>query len=38
MKCIAVPDVHGKEDPFIQTADLILDSLEEFDETMLASV
>jgi mannitol-1-/sugar-/sorbitol-6-/2-deoxyglucose-6-phosphatase len=38
MKCIAVPDVHGKEDPFIQTADLILDSLEEFDEQTLVTI
>ncbi len=38
MKCIAVPDLVGKENPFIQTADIIINSLEEFDDLMLASL
>lgn len=35
MKCVAVPEPDTKEHPFIQTADLILDSLEAFTEKTL---
>lgn len=39
MKCIAIPtNAESKNNPFIQTADIIIDSLEEFDEAMLASL
>lgn len=38
MKCIAVPEPAVKNHPFIQTADIIIDSLEEFDKTMLANL
>lgn len=38
MKCIAVPDPDVKNNPFVQTADIILNSLEEFDEPMLAQL
>lgn len=35
MHCIAVPEPEVKQHPFIQIADIIIDSLEEFDEAML---
>jgi HAD superfamily hydrolase (TIGR01509 family) len=35
MHCVAVPDPDVKNNKFIQTADIILDSLEEFDAAML---
>jgi sugar-phosphatase len=35
MKCVAVPDSTPAEHPFIQTADVVLESLEEFDEQLL---
>ena len=38
MNCIAVPDPETKNHPFIQIADLIIDSLEEFNEKMLAEI
>lgn len=38
MKCIAVPEPEVKDHPFIQTADIIIDSLEEFDEATLTSL
>lgn len=38
MVCIAVPDRAPRGNPFIQTADFIIDSLEEFDEAMLRRV
>ena len=37
MKCIAVPEPDVKDNKFIQTADHILDSLEEFSENLLKS-
>lgn len=36
MKCVAVPEPEVKDNPFIRTADFILDSLDGFDEAMLA--
>jgi HAD superfamily hydrolase (TIGR01509 family) len=36
MYCIAIPDPETKNHPYIQIADLVIDSLEEFDEAMLA--
>jgi sugar-phosphatase len=39
MRCIAIPTTpESKNHPFIQTADIIIDSLEDFDEAMLASL
>jgi HAD superfamily hydrolase (TIGR01509 family) len=38
MKCIAVPEPRLRDDPFVRTADVVLGSLEEFDEAMLASL
>jgi HAD superfamily hydrolase (TIGR01509 family) len=38
MKCIAVPEPSAKDNPFVQTADIIIGSLEEFDEAMLAKL
>ncbi len=35
MKCVAVPDSTPGEHPFIQTADIILDSLADFDASVL---
>lgn len=35
MKCVAVPEPEVKNNPFIRTADIILDSLEEFEPGML---
>lgn len=35
MRCIAVPELHTKDHPFIQVADIVIDSLEEFNEAML---
>jgi len=35
MYCIAVPDPETKNHPYIQIADRVIDSLEEFDKTML---
>jgi beta-phosphoglucomutase-like phosphatase (HAD superfamily) len=35
MHCIAVPEPELRQHPFIRTADIVIDSLEEFDETML---
>ncbi len=36
MTCIAVPEPEVKQYPFIQTADVVIDSLEQFNEDMLA--
>ncbi len=38
MKCVAVTDPELEEHPFIKTADAILDSLEDFDEAVLAGL
>lgn len=38
MKCIAVPEPEARDNPFVQTADIIIDSLEKFDKAMLAKV
>lgn len=38
MKCVAVPEPAVKDHPFIQVADLIIDSLEQFDEQDLAEL
>ncbi len=38
MKCVAVPEPGVKDHPFIRTADVIIGSLEEFDEAMLREV
>lgn len=38
MKCIAVPEPEARDNPFVQTADIIIDSLEEFNEAMLAKL
>lgn len=38
MKCVAVPEPEVKNHPFIQTADTVIDSLEEFDQTLLAKL
>lgn len=38
MKCVAVPDDGHKNHKFIQTADLIIDTLEEFDEDKFNSL
>ena len=38
MKCVAVPEAALKNDRFIRTADIILDSLEEFDQATLAGL
>ncbi|HSX45438.1 MAG TPA: hexitol phosphatase HxpB [Candidatus Saccharimonadia bacterium] len=38
MACIAVPEPFHKGHKFVQTADLVLDSLEDFDTEMLASL
>lgn len=38
MKCVAVPESQVKAHPFIQTADLVIDSLEQFDEHQLAEL
>ena len=38
MKCVAVPEPEVRDNPFIKTADVILDSLEDFDAAMLQSV
>jgi HAD superfamily hydrolase (TIGR01509 family) len=35
MYCIAVPEADTKNHPFIQTADIVIDSLEQFDRAML---
>lgn len=35
MKCVAVPEPEVKDNPFVQTADVIIGSLREFDEAML---
>jgi sugar-phosphatase len=35
MKCVAVPDSAPADHPFIRTADVVLESLEEFDEAIL---
>jgi sugar-phosphatase len=35
MHCIAVPELETKDHPFIQTADIIIDSLDEFEASML---
>ena len=37
MYCIAVPDPELKNHSFIQIADLVIDSLEEFNEKQLAT-
>jgi mannitol-1-/sugar-/sorbitol-6-/2-deoxyglucose-6-phosphatase len=36
MKCVAVPEPENKDNKFIRSADVVLGSLEEFDEAMLA--
>ena len=38
MQCIAVPHHSTKNHPFIQTADVIIDSLEQFNELVLAKL
>lgn len=38
MKCVAVPEAEYKDNSFIKTADLILGSLEDFDEKSLKSL
>jgi mannitol-1-/sugar-/sorbitol-6-/2-deoxyglucose-6-phosphatase len=38
MKCIAVPEVGQRDDPAIRLADVVIDSLEQFDAPMLASL
>ncbi len=38
MKCIAVPIPSVKDHPFIQTADIVLNSLEEFNVALLAKI
>jgi beta-phosphoglucomutase-like phosphatase (HAD superfamily) len=38
MKCVAVPELHAKEHPFIGVADMVLDSLTEFNAAMLSSL
>jgi HAD superfamily hydrolase (TIGR01509 family) len=38
MHCIAVPEPEFKDHPFIQTADVVIDSLDELSESMLASL
>ena len=38
MKCVAVPEPELKNHKFIQTADIILNSLEEFDESVLVDL
>lgn len=38
MHCVAVPEPELRDNKFIQTADIIIDSLEEFDDLMLASL
>lgn len=35
MKCVAVPEAGAKDHPFIQTADVVIDSLEEFNNQLL---
>lgn len=38
MTCVAVPNMAPRDHPFLQTADIILDSLEEFDAATLRSL
>lgn len=38
MKCVAVPDTDHKSDKFIQIADVVMNSLEEFNETIFKSL
>lgn len=38
MKCIAIPEKENRDNSFIQIADVILNSLEEFDDALLASI
>jgi len=38
MKCVAVPEPAFKYHPFVRTADVIIGSLDEFDESMLTSL
>ncbi len=38
MKCIAVPEAGVKANKFIQTADVVIDSLEEFDQSWLSKL
>lgn len=38
MKCVAVPEAQLKQDSFIKTADLVIDSLTLFDEAQLLKV
>jgi sugar-phosphatase len=35
MRCVAVPDPAVRDHPFVRTADIVLESLADFDETML---
>lgn len=37
MTCVAVPEADVKQHPFIQTADAVIDSLEKFDDKLLAA-
>ena len=38
MKCVAVPDKEHKSDKYIQIADVVIDSLEEFNEAIFKSI
>ncbi|HUY84968.1 MAG TPA: hexitol phosphatase HxpB [Candidatus Dormibacteraeota bacterium] len=38
MVCVAVPEPSAKDNPFVQTADVILDSLEQFDTEILKNL
>lgn len=38
MHCVAVPEPESKDHPFIQIADQVIDSLEQFDEKLLGRV
>jgi len=38
MKCISVPPPEVRDNPFVQTADIIINTLEKFDKAMLAKV
>jgi HAD superfamily hydrolase (TIGR01509 family) len=38
MRCVAVPEPGVKDNPFIRTADIIIDSLEEFNAAMLGKL
>lgn len=38
MQCVAVPSASVKDHPFIQTANIVIDSLEQFDQTVLDKI